>query len=65
MRSIDCPPLEGELDSLTQEQFIARLTHVCRYDKLIKPSTKGPVTVRIQIDLRHIETVDQLVSKVP
>lgn len=61
IKSIDCPSLEGEMDVLTQEQFIARLTHICRYDKLIKPDTKEPLAIRIQIDLRHIETVEQLV----
>lgn len=51
------------MDSLTQEQFIAKLTDVCRYDKLIKPPTKGPLNVYMQIDLTHIESADQLQFK--
>ena len=57
----DCPSLEGNMDSLTQDQFTNRLTHTCRYDKLVRPSTKIPLNVLIQIDLQHIEAVDQLV----
>lgn len=43
---------------LTQEQFINKLTEPCRYDKLIKPKTKGPLDVYLQVDLRHVEAID-------
>lgn len=49
------------MDLLTQEQFVARLTHSCRYDKLIKPETADPLKIYIQLDVRHIETIEQLV----
>ncbi|EFA09234.1 cys-loop ligand-gated ion channel subunit precursor [Tribolium castaneum] len=58
-----CPPLTPNMDSLTQEQFIAKLTDTCRYDKLIKPPTHGPLKVSMQIDLTHIESADQLQFK--
>lgn len=51
------------MDQLTQEQFMARLTHACRYDKLIKPHTEFPLNISIQMDLRHIEAIEQLVIK--
>lgn len=50
------------MDQLTQEQFMARLTHACRYDKLIKPHTDFPLNISIQMDLRHIEAIEQLVG---
>lgn len=58
----ECPTLEGDMDALTQEEFLNRLTHVCRYDKLIKPETEGPLQIFIQLDLRHIEAIEQLVK---
>lgn len=51
------------MDKLTQEQFMAILTHACRYDKLIKPHTDFPLNISIQMDLRHIEAIEQLVMK--
>lgn len=60
----ECPSLEGNMDLLTQEQFTSKLMHSCRYDKVVIPGTKGgPLNVSIQIDVKHIEAVDQLVSK--
>lgn len=50
------------MDQLTQEQFMARLTHACRYDKLIKPHTDFPLNISIQMDLKHIEAIEQLVG---
>ncbi|XP_017784957.1 PREDICTED: glycine receptor subunit alpha-1-like [Nicrophorus vespilloides] len=50
-------------ERLTQEQFTTQLTQACRYDKLIKPETNGPVNVTVQLDIRHIEAVDQLQFK--
>ncbi|KAK9887927.1 hypothetical protein WA026_000227 [Henosepilachna vigintioctopunctata] len=48
---------------LTQEQFIAKLTEPCRYDKLVKPQTDGPLDVYLQVDLRHVEAVESLQFK--
>ncbi|KAF7278651.1 hypothetical protein GWI33_008101 [Rhynchophorus ferrugineus] len=57
---ISCLPLNlmGEMDHLTQEEFTSKLTDSCRYDRLIKPVTTEPLTVRMQIDLTHIESSD-------
>lgn len=41
---------------------MAILTHACRYDKLIKPHTEVPLNISIQMDLRHIEAIEQLVG---
>lgn len=52
------------MDSLTQEQFTKILTHECWYDKVVRPSVdNGPLNVSVQIDLKHIEAVEQLVSE--
>lgn len=51
------------MDALTQEQFTKILTHECRYDKVVRPVIDGPLNVSVQIDLKHIEAVEQLVSK--
>lgn len=60
----DCPSLEsGDMDKLTQEQFTKILTHECRYDKVVRPNVDGPLNVTVQIDLKHIEAVEQLVSQ--
>lgn len=55
-----CPMAENS-DALTQNQFSAILTNDCRYDKLSKPHSDGPLDVHLQIDVRHIEAADQLV----
>lgn len=58
-----CPPLKEDMDNLTQEQFTKILTHECRYDKVVRPGMNDrPLTVSVQIDLKHIEAVEQLVS---
>lgn len=59
----NCPPLVPgiTLDSLTNEQFTSQLTDACRYDRLVKPATTKPLDVFVQVDLRHIESADQLV----
>ena len=57
-----CPPVTGDMDSLTQNQFSTILTHDCRYDRLTKPLTDGPLGVVVQLDIRHIEAIEQLVS---
>lgn len=62
---IDCPSIEGDMDGLTQEQFTSRLTHSCRYDKVVilkDAKDPTPLNVTVQIDLKHIEAVEQLVS---
>lgn len=61
----DCPPLSRivNLDTLTQEEFISRLTDSCRFDRLIKPVTEAPLNVQFQIDMAHIESADHLVRK--
>lgn len=59
----ECPSLEGNMDALTQEQFTSKLMHSCRYDKVVIPTTTGgPLDVTLQIDVKHIEAVEQLVS---
>ncbi|XP_044759991.1 pH-sensitive chloride channel 2-like [Coccinella septempunctata] len=59
-----CGKLSIEYMSLlTQEQFINKLTEPCRYDKLVKPHTDGPLDVYLQVDLRHIEAIDSLQFK--
>lgn len=59
----NCPNLTNvkNLDLLTQEEFSNKLTDSCRYDRLIKPTTKKALDVNIRIDVRHIESADQLV----
>ncbi|XP_018575137.1 glycine receptor subunit alpha-2 isoform X2 [Anoplophora glabripennis] len=57
-----CPALSALpiIDNLTQDEFISKLTDGCRYDRLIKPPTDGPLNVLIQIDMKHIESADHL-----
>lgn len=55
-------PIPSNLDDLTQNQFSQILTNDCRYDKLTKPHSNGPLEVDLQIDVRHIEAADQLVK---
>lgn len=57
-----CPALEGNYDSLTQVKFAKKLMNECRYDRLTIPVSNGPQIVKVQIDLKHIEAVEQLVS---
>lgn len=57
----NCPALQPSLDSLTQEEFISRLTESCRYDRLTIPSSDRPLRVNFQIDVKHIESVDNTV----
>ncbi|XP_019880945.1 pH-sensitive chloride channel 2 isoform X2 [Aethina tumida] len=61
----NCPNLTNvkNLDLLTQEEFSNKLTDSCRYDRLIKPTTKKALDVNIRIDVRHIESADQLQFK--
>lgn len=59
----ECPSLEGNMDGLTQEQFTQRLMHSCRYDKVVMPRGHVPLNVSVQMDVNHIEAVDQLVSE--
>ncbi|KAI4456334.1 neurotransmitter gated ion channel [Holotrichia oblita] len=57
-------PIPNNLDDLTQNQFSQILTNDCRYDKLTKPHSNGPLQVDLQIDVRHIEAADQLQLRV-
>lgn len=50
------------IDDLTQNQFSLILTNDCRYDKLTKPHSDGPLKVGLQIHVRHIEAIEHLVS---
>ncbi|KAJ8929816.1 hypothetical protein NQ314_017413 [Rhamnusium bicolor] len=61
----NCPKLSTlpTVDNLTQDEFITKLTDSCRYDRLIKPPTEGPLLVEIQIDMKHIEASDHLQFK--
>lgn len=57
-----CPPIEDG-DHHTQAEFLVLLTDACRYDKLTRPEVIGPpVNVSVQIDIRHIEAAEHLVS---
>ncbi|KAF2900928.1 hypothetical protein ILUMI_05251, partial [Ignelater luminosus] len=58
-----CPSLEGDMDKLTLDQFSSRLTHACRYDKVTRPDKPEPLPVTLQIDIQHIEAIDQLQFK--
>lgn len=58
-----CPALEGDLDKLSVNQFVTKLTHECRYDKVTRPPMTGPLNVTVQIDIMHIEAVEQLQFK--
>ncbi|KAF5280509.1 hypothetical protein FQA39_LY18031 [Lamprigera yunnana] len=58
-----CPVLEGDLDKFSVNQFITRLTHECRYDKVTRPPMKDPLNVTLQVDIMHIEAVEQLQFK--
>lgn len=63
--SDECPSLLGKqdyMDNLTQEQFTKLLTRECHYDKVVRPAGNEPLNVSVQIDLKHIEAVEQLVS---
>lgn len=59
-----CPQLHTitNLDSLTQDEFLTKLTDSCRYDRLVRPPTTNPLSLYFQIDLRHVESYDHLVS---
>ncbi|KAK5640700.1 hypothetical protein RI129_009247 [Pyrocoelia pectoralis] len=59
----DCPALEGALDKLTVNQFVTKLTHECRYDKVTRPPMDQPLNVTLQIDIMHIEAIEQLQFK--
>lgn len=60
-----CPDLSKlpDIDLLTQDEFITKLTDSCRYDRLVKPQTNEPLEVTFQIDMMHVESSDHLVSK--
>lgn len=59
-----CPRLQPDLDYLTQERFMEQLTDSCRYDKLIKPPSSGPLPVSMQIDVSYIDAIEQLEFKI-
>lgn len=56
----NCPELVSAVGYLNQDQLTNILTNECRYDKLVKPPTEGPLPIYVQIDLTHIESADQL-----
>ncbi|KAG5886618.1 hypothetical protein JTB14_037394 [Gonioctena quinquepunctata] len=60
-----CPELtsSADLDSLTQDEFIMKVTDNCRYDKLVKPPSKEPLEVLFQFDMSHVEMADHLQLK--
>ncbi|XP_066261820.1 pH-sensitive chloride channel 2-like [Euwallacea similis] len=53
-----CPALDTDMDKLTQEEFLSRLTDSCRYDHVARPPSDLPLQVTFQIDVQHIESVD-------
>lgn len=61
---VKCPELSRvpDVDSLTQDEFITKLTDSCRYDRLVKPTSSEPLEVFFQIDMTHVESYDHLVS---
>ncbi|XP_063916296.1 pH-sensitive chloride channel 2-like [Zophobas morio] len=61
----DCPILNPNMSSWTQDQLTSVLTHACNYDKLSRPPTEAgkPLPVHMQIDLTHIESAEQLQFK--
>ncbi|XP_060522302.1 pH-sensitive chloride channel 2 [Cylas formicarius] len=61
--STECPALEGPLDHLTQDELLSKLTAACRYDRLVKPPTEDPLRVELQINIKYIESVDNLQFK--
>lgn len=57
--SVDtCPALPSNMDNLTQEEFLLKLTDSCRYDHVARPPSDLPLQVTFQIDVQHIESVD-------
>ncbi|XP_022911647.2 pH-sensitive chloride channel 2-like [Onthophagus taurus] len=58
-----CPELSGNYDELTQTRFSTILTQDCRYDKLTKPDKDQVTDVTLQIDIRHIEAMEQMQFK--
>lgn len=61
--SVDtCPALPSNMDNLTQEEFLLKLTDSCRYDHVARPPSDLPLQVTFQIDVQHIESVDNRVS---
>lgn len=62
--NVKCPELSiiPNVDELTQDEFITKLTDSCRYDRLVKPPSQEPLTVYFQIDMTHVEASDHLVS---
>ncbi|GLV44814.1 uncharacterized protein CBL_14615 [Carabus blaptoides fortunei] len=71
-QSASCPEIVHG-DNYTQAEFLDRLTHNCRYDKLTRPGgnvtgtfhdqLRGPVDVYVQIDISHIEAAENLQFK--
>ncbi|KAL1488943.1 hypothetical protein ABEB36_014727 [Hypothenemus hampei] len=54
----NCPNLDYPLDKLTQEEFLTKLTDPCRYDHVSRPPSDQPLRVIFQMDVKHIESVD-------
>ncbi|CAG9767208.1 unnamed protein product [Ceutorhynchus assimilis] len=54
----NCPVLQPSLDNLSQEEFVSKLTQSCRYDQASRPPSDLPLRVNFQIDMRHIENID-------
>lgn len=61
---VKCPELSTlpDINVLTQDEFITKLTDSCRYDRLIRPPSSEPLEVDFQIDMMHIESYEHLVS---
>ncbi|KAB0791640.1 hypothetical protein PPYR_03440 [Photinus pyralis] len=59
----DCPSLDGDMDKLTVNQLLSTLTHECRYDKVTRPPMDEPLNVTLQLDIMHIEAIEQLKFK--
>ncbi|XP_030755338.1 glycine receptor subunit alpha-2-like [Sitophilus oryzae] len=63
LSSDNCQSLEPPMDNLTQEAFLSALTASCRYDRYIRPTSESPLKVNFQIDVKHMENVENTLFK--
>ncbi|GJQ80112.1 hypothetical protein Trydic_g19393 [Trypoxylus dichotomus] len=62
----DCIYNDKKIAELNANQLIMRLTEECRYDRLTnpRPSNGGPLVVRIHLDIKHIDLLDNELYKI-
>ncbi|GBP41958.1 Glycine receptor subunit alpha-3 [Eumeta japonica] len=56
--AIECPPLEGNMDTLTQSEFMSVLTNECRYDRLLLPVTYKELEVHASAYIYFIQPAE-------